>query len=137
MQVFESLDEEKTIVRLHDRDMSEQVLRLDIPDLVDIVAWRGDQDHHLQLCARQLNAFMRNEYKGFIYNTGRNIYPLIIASDFEPGFEGVGSSFTLFLKDGRFLFCIITMLYLFSLLTNKSYDLKKVLNHSLIINFIY
>ena len=52
------------------------------------------------MCARSLNAFMRTEYKGFIHNVGRNIYPLIIASDFEPGFEGVGSSFTLFLRDG-------------------------------------
>lgn len=69
--------------------------------LADIVAYRGDADKHLQICARQLNSFMRGEYKGFIYNVGRNIYPLIIASDFEPGYEGVGSSFTLYLRDGR------------------------------------
>jgi hypothetical protein len=35
-----------------------------------------------------------------IHDIGRNIYPLIIASDNEPGLQGVGSTFTLFRRDG-------------------------------------
>lgn len=65
-----------------------------------MVAYRGGPNQALQLCTRQLNAFMRENYTSFINNVGRNIYPLILASDYEPGFEGVGSTFTLFLRDG-------------------------------------
>ena len=51
---------------------------------------------------------MNNEGRGlyakFIENVGRNIYPLIVATDHEPEFGGgVGSSFTLFLADGEFI----------------------------------
>jgi hypothetical protein len=99
--VFKSDEELKTVLALHNKDMSEEVLSLGIPELIDIVTFRGDSDKHLQLCARQINTFMRTNYKPYIHNVGRNIYPLIIASDFEPGFEGVGSSFTLYLEDGR------------------------------------
>ena len=98
--VFNSNEEYETVVRLHDQQMSEEVLSASIPELVEVVAYRGDSSQHLKLCARALNAFMRQNYTGFIHSVGRNIYPLIIASDFEPNFEGVGSSFTLYLRDG-------------------------------------
>lgn len=119
--VFSSEEEIKTIVHLHDRQMSEEVLSANISDLVDVVTYRGESNKQLQLSARQMNSYMRENYTGFIHNVGRNIYPMIIASDFEPGFEGllillfslnprvefskcpigVGSSFTLYLADGR------------------------------------
>ena len=35
-----------------------------------------------------------------IHNVGRNIFPVIIASDNDQGYEGNGSMFTLYLKDG-------------------------------------
>jgi cytosine deaminase len=98
--LYRSEEERHTISRLHDMKMSDEVLSLGLSELVSVVSYRGDADKHLQLCARQMNAFMRENYKGFIYNCGRNIYPLIIASDYEPGFEGVGSTFTLYLRDG-------------------------------------
>ena len=100
LPLYRSEEERSTISRLHDMKMSDEVLSLGLGELVSVVSYRGDPDRHLQLCARQMNSFMRENYKGFIYNCGRNIYPLIIASDYEPGFEGVGSTFTLYLRDG-------------------------------------
>lgn len=100
--IYRDEEELATITHLHKAEEATEILSASIPDLVDVVAYREDANKHLQLCARQLNGFMRENYKGFIYNVGRNIYPLILASDYEPGFEGVGSTFTLFLRDGRF-----------------------------------
>ena len=108
---YASKQEYETVRRLHDMSMAAEVLSLQIPELVDVVAYRGDANRHLELCAREINSFMRVNYKDFIHNVGRNIYPLIIASDFEPGFEGVGSSFTLYLKDGRCAISQINYLY--------------------------
>lgn len=127
---YQSEDELKTVERLHDVDMSNQVLSLQIPELVDVVAYRGDADQHLKLCARQINSFMRGEYKGFINNVGRNIYPLIIASDFEPGFEGVGSSFTLYLKDGTQHKIAPTVA------SNSNYEIYKSLSHAALAMFV-
>lgn len=125
---FFSAAETATMARLHDMDMAEQVLKLEEPELIDIVAWRGDADTHLQHCARQVNTFMRTEYKGFINSVGRNIYPLIIASDFEPGFEGVGSSFTLFLRDGSQQKIAPTH--------TTNYEIYKALSHAALATFV-
>ena len=99
-RIYSSNEEVATVAHLHDMDMATEVLSATIPDLIDVVTYREDSNKHLQLCARQMNSFMRENYTGFIHNVGKNIYPLIIASDYEPGFEGVGSTFTLFLRDG-------------------------------------
>lgn len=48
---------------------------------------------------RTLDWFRKNNYQNFIRNVGQNIYPLIIASDYEPGKEGVGSTYYLYRKD--------------------------------------
>ncbi|MDT3778103.1 hypothetical protein PJI16_11105 [Nitrospira sp. MA-1] len=45
---------------------------------------------------RDLDWFRKNNYQNFIRNVGQNIYPLIIASDYEPGKEGVGSTYYLY-----------------------------------------
>lgn len=37
---------------------------------------------------RTMDWFRKNNYQNFIRNVGHNIYPLIIASDYEPGKEG-------------------------------------------------
>ena len=48
---------------------------------------------------RNMDWFRKNNYQNFIRNVGQNIYPLIIASDYEPGQEGVGSTYFLYRKD--------------------------------------
>ena len=48
---------------------------------------------------RNMDWFRKNNYQNFIRNVGQNIYPLIIASDYEPGKEGVGSSYFLYRRD--------------------------------------
>ncbi|MEO8327512.1 MAG: hypothetical protein ABI618_16795, partial [Nitrospirota bacterium] len=48
---------------------------------------------------RNLDWFRKNNYQNFIRNVGYNIYPLIIASDYEPGKEGVGSTYYLYRRD--------------------------------------
>jgi len=99
-----------------------------IPEMVKVVTYRGDCNKHLQLCARAMNSFMRENYTGFIRNVGKNIYPLIIASDYEPGFEGVGSSFTLFLKDGS--------QHKIAPTANSDYEIYKALSHMSLAMFI-
>ena len=48
---------------------------------------------------RSMDWFRKNNYQNFIRNVGHNIYPLIIASDFEPGKEGVGTTYYLYRRD--------------------------------------
>ncbi len=48
---------------------------------------------------RDMDWFRKNNYQNFIRNVGQNIYPLIIASDYEPGKEGVGGTYYLYRKD--------------------------------------
>mmetsp|Transcript_900 Transcript_900/g.1944 ORF Transcript_900/g.1944 Transcript_900/m.1944 type:complete len:194 (+) Transcript_900:38-619(+) len=44
---------------------------------------------------------IRSHYKDFIHQVGRNVFPLIIASDHEvDGYSGVGSTLTLYRDDG-------------------------------------
>ena len=62
------------------------------------------------MMCRELNQHGRAEYANFIHQVGRNIYPLIIASDHEPEFSGVGSTFTLYLEDGE-LSLRVSLLY--------------------------
>lgn len=67
---------------------------------IDISAYRGDPVQQYKLTLRDANLVMKENYADLIYKIGHNIYPLIIASDAEPGYEGVGSLYTLFLEDG-------------------------------------
>lgn len=67
---------------------------------IDISAYRGDPIQQYKLSLRDANSMMKENYAELIYQVGHNIYPLIIASDAEPGYEGVGSLYTLFLEDG-------------------------------------
>jgi len=48
---------------------------------------------------RNMDWFRKNNYQNFIRNVGQNIYPLIIASDYEPGKEGVGTTYYLYRRD--------------------------------------
>lgn len=68
--------------------------------LINTVATRGDPVRQLYMTMRDLNLLTRAHYAQMIHNVGRNLYPLIVASDYEPGFNGVGGTFTLYLADG-------------------------------------
>ncbi|GKS57552.1 hypothetical protein YTPLAS18_10790 [Nitrospira sp.] len=48
---------------------------------------------------RDMDWFRKNNYQNFIRNVGHNIYPVIIASDYESGKEGVGSTYYLYRRD--------------------------------------
>jgi hypothetical protein len=69
--------------------------------LLGVVAFRGNTTQNYKLALRELHLMMRKNYKRMIKGVGNNIYPLIVASDYEPGqVSGVGSAFTLYLRDG-------------------------------------
>eukprot|EP00049_Salpingoeca_infusionum_P022845 m.9107 g.9107 ORF g.9107 m.9107 type:complete len:417 (+) comp5425_c0_seq1:160-1410(+) len=68
--------------------------------LIDVVATQRSPYDALRFACRTVHQGTRDNYKDMIYKIGRNIYPLILASDNEPGLEGVGSTFTLFRRDG-------------------------------------
>ncbi|MCA9453933.1 MAG: hypothetical protein KC584_15120, partial [Nitrospira sp.] len=69
---------------------------------------------------RNMDWFRKNNYQNFIRNVGQNIYPLIIASDYEPGKEGVGSTYYLYRRD-RPVESVTP--------TSVTYEMEKILAH--------
>ena len=70
-------------------------------EYVHKAAYRGDAIQNFQMTIRDVHLLMRENYRSMIAAIGNNIYPLIIASDSEPGsVSGVGGTFTLYLEDG-------------------------------------
>ena len=69
---------------------------------------------------RNLDWFRKNNYQNFIRNVGQNIYPLIIASDYEPGKEGVGGTYYLYQRDRPVE--MVTP-------TSVMYEMEKILAH--------
>lgn len=80
---------------LKERKESEEIL-------IDNVAYRGDafKDYHIGL--RQMNLFMRENYKKMMDVVGHNVYPLIVATDVDHDkrLSGTGSEYVLFLRNG-------------------------------------
>ncbi|GJL61516.1 MAG: hypothetical protein NPIRA04_01700 [Nitrospirales bacterium] len=69
---------------------------------------------------RNMDWFRKNNYQNFIRNVGQNIYPVIIASDYEPGKEGVGSTYYLYRRDRP----VETVTP-----TSVMYEMEKILSH--------
>jgi len=69
---------------------------------------------------RNMDWFRKNNYQNFIRKVGQNIYPLIIASDYEPGKEGVGITYSLYRRDRPVR--TITP-------TSVMYEMEKILAH--------
>ncbi len=70
---------------------------------------------------RNMDWFRKNNYQNFIRNVGQNIYPLIIASDYEPGKEGVGGTYYLYRKNRP----VETVTP-----TSVMYEMEKILAHT-------
>lgn len=83
-----------------DSDLLANILGASISELVDPVSYRGNATQQYFEALRDIHLMMRENYLTAIYRIGRNIFPLIVASDNEPGLEGVGTSYTLYLEDG-------------------------------------
>ena len=79
----------------------EAILNLSKDDLINVVSHRKDAVQEVKNVCRDMNNEGRSLYSSFIANVGKTIFPLIVATDIEPGFSGVGSTFTLFLADGK------------------------------------
>ena len=80
------------------------IINLREDKLLHAVSHRKNEEEEVKNVFRDLNNHGRDLYASFIQKVGRNIYPIIVASDHEPGFSGVGSTFTLFLANGEFVF---------------------------------
>lgn len=77
------------------------IANLTVDELHDVVTHRKDVNKEVQFAFRDLNRFNRGHYADFIKSCGRNIFPLIIATDHDQfGHSGVGTTFTLYLEDG-------------------------------------
>ena len=96
-------EEGKTIDKFFNPQEANAILGLTIEELQQPVSYRGNENKELLLTARHANSQMRKNYQEFIYEVGRNIYPLIIAMDKDTDSEGVGTSYTLFQEDGSTL----------------------------------
>ena len=66
--------------------------------LKDVLAFHKDCTNEVKLAFRDLNVHTRSHYASFIKKAGRNIYPLLIASEYDYDNElggGVGWTFSL------------------------------------------
>lgn len=52
------------------------------------------------LSLRDANWEMRKNYAKMIEDVGKNIFPLIVVTDAEPDYKGVGGVFKVYLRDG-------------------------------------
>lgn len=69
----------------------EILLHLDKSQLITQMSFRGNHCNEILHASRDANATIRSHYKDFIHQVGRNVFPLIIASDHEnDGYSGVG-----------------------------------------------
>ena len=83
---------------------SERVLATPDSHLIDVLAFHKDSSNEAKLAFRDLNVHSRSNYAKFIKAAGRNIYPLLIASEYDYDNEiggGSGVTFNLYLEDGQ------------------------------------
>jgi hypothetical protein len=86
----------------HCHEANKVLLSLDESKLLSNIAFRGNHLDELKSSARDLNNGIRDHYGKFIHNVGRNIYPLIVATDYEvDGPCGVGTTLTLYEASGN------------------------------------
>jgi hypothetical protein len=89
--------------------------------MIDCAAHRGDQDGNARASVRDIHNLMKEDYEVMIHTVGnKNIFPLIVAADIEEGLEGVGSSFTLYRRDGSSKRINVV---------SKDYEFYKALSH--------
>ena len=86
----------------HHHQTNQQLLKLPTSNLTLQIAYRGNHINEIKHAARATNQHIRSNYATFIQNVGRNIYPLIIFTDYEgeDGLNGIGSTLTLYRADG-------------------------------------
>ena len=90
-----------SIILKHHHRTNQKLLKLPKSDLQSQIATRGDHLQEIKHAARSTNLLIRSNYSTFIHDVGRNVYPLIIFTDYEEdSLSGVGSTLTLYRKDG-------------------------------------
>jgi len=90
-----------TIELKRHHQVNRNLLSLKKTDLASQIAHRGDHLKELRSAARSSNGIIRSHYADFIHDVGRNLYPLILFTDYEvDGPCGVGSTLTLYRADG-------------------------------------
>jgi hypothetical protein len=108
----------------HQHELNSILLTAPKSSLQSQIAHRGDHLKELKSAARSTNKLIRDHYKDFIHDVGRNVYPLILFTDYEvDGPSGVGSTLTLYRDDGS-----ITKV---SPALNSNYELYKTCGHLL------
>ena len=96
--------DELDLCDLHDLGKARKIL--DLPDvhLKKVISYQKGCFNEIKLAFRDMNIHSRSHYATFIKKVGRNIYPLLIASEYDYDNElgaGVGNTFVLYLEDGQ------------------------------------
>jgi len=90
-----------SIILKHHHRTNQKLLTLPKSDLQSQITTRGDHLQEIKHAARSTNKLIRTNYSTFIHDVGRNVYPLIIFTDYEEdALSGVGSTLTLYREDG-------------------------------------
>jgi len=117
-------EQESNLKNLHSKEVFDSILNMAPEHLIGAIAHRKDKRREGNLACRDLNILSRANYAIFIEKVGTNIYPLIIATDHEENYAGVGSTFTLFLEDGREFKMTPSMW--------SNYEIYKSISHSML-----
>lgn len=83
-----------------DRDLSAAILKMSYEQHKKVIANRGTPMENLVKDIKELNNVVRANYAKFHVEVGAHLRPCIIASDYEPMYQGVGGTFTLYNEDG-------------------------------------
>ena len=88
---------------LHDEEKVQKILGTPDEHLKNVLSFNKSCIEDVKLAFRDMNIHSRSLYASFIKKAGRNIYPLIIASEYDYDNElGSGvNTFTLYLEDGK------------------------------------
>jgi len=103
-------------------------LKEDYPNLLRHAAWRGDAKANFKFAMRDVNSYLRDNYKQLMHDVGVNIFPLLYLNDADPGEIGTGTTLTLYTEDG------VVHRYV---PTDKTYETLKDLSHQVFGLFTY
>jgi hypothetical protein len=77
------------------------ILSKSVESFIDASSHRGDEENNFRLSVRDIHLYMRENYAKLIEAVGKNIYPLIVATDSDtPDLSGTGGAYKVYFRNG-------------------------------------
>jgi hypothetical protein len=82
-------------------DEEVNILSKSVETFIDASSYRGDPVNNFRLSVKDVHLFMRENYANLIQSVGRNIYPVIVATDSDgPDLSGTGGAYKVYFRNG-------------------------------------